>query len=155
METIQYYHLSKSRVSAGTCHSYSWHQTCHTRHKQYSLQSLPSLLEVCSYQLRSDGGFYHFQAKILHSGYQIHICNRSNWERNSPIRLLSFGTLPTPHRLLFGHKTHQKRTNCQVWLCTHRLFFHQICRFQRSSCKLQQKVNDCDAFVLNVYTMWQ
>ena len=35
-------------------------------------------------------------------------------EKNQPSRSASSETLSTLHRLLFGHKTHQRQTDCQV-----------------------------------------
>ena len=58
---------------------------------------------------------------------------RSNRGRNQRNRPVSSGTLSTPHRLLFGHRTHRRHLNHQGRLHKHRWLFDLICTAQHSS----------------------
>ena len=104
--------------------------------------------------MRSGGEFCPVRAKIHHKDHQNQLCNRSSLGKNQQSRSVSSETLSTPHRLLFGHKTHQRQTDCQVWWCTHRLFSHQIGRFHRSFYKLKEKRNDRNFYMVQVGCTW-
>ena len=64
-------------------------------------------------------------------------CSHPNRGRNQPSHPVSSGTLSTPHRLLFGHKTHQRLQHYQDRLGKHRLYVYRPCKLQHSSCKLK------------------
>ena len=112
------------------------HQTSRTERRQFGCQSLQDLLEDCLI-LSSGDEYCPVRAKTLHSDFQILFDSIPSRGRNQPSRPVSFGTLSTPHPLLFGHNRLQRLQLCQGRWCKHRCFGNQLRTAQRSFCILK------------------
>ena len=120
------------------CYSHLPHQRNRTRRKLFFQSCLQDPLEACFVVLSGDESC-PVRAKIRHSDFRSLVCSHPNRGRNQPSHPVSSGTLSTPHRLLFGHRTHQRLQCYQGRWCKHRLFVHHPCRLQHNSCKLKMQ----------------
>ncbi len=108
--------------SACICFSRWKRQRSCTRRKLFFHSCLPVPLEACFFLLSGDE-CCPVQAKIHRLDFQSLVCSHPSRGRNQPSHPVSSGTLSTPHRLLFGHKTHQRHRHCQDRSYKHRWFF--------------------------------
>ena len=99
-------------------------------------QSSPKDPHVACFVLLSGDESCLVRAKTHHSDSQSLVCSHPSRGRNQPSRPVSFGTLPTPHRLLFGHSTHRRHRCCRGRRNRHRFSDYQLCRVRHNSCKL-------------------
>ena len=118
------------------CLALQQHQTSRTERRQFGCPSLQDPLEACLV-LSSGDESCPVRAKTLHSDFQILFYRIPSRRRNQPSRPVSFGTLSSPHRLLFGHNTLQRLQLCQGRWCKHRCLENQLRTAQRSFCILE------------------
>ena len=123
------------------CCSHLPHQRSRTRRKLFFQSCLQDLLEACFFVLSGDESC-PVRAKIPRSDFRSLVCSHPNRGRNQPSHPVSSGTLSTPHRLLFGHRTHQRLQNYQGRWYKHHLFVCQPCRRRHSSCRLKMQNKD-------------
>ena len=107
-----------------------------TERRQFGYRSLQDPLEACLV-LSLGGESCPVRAKTLHSDFQILFYSIPSCRKNQPSRQVSFGTLSSPHRLLFGHNTLQRLQLCQGRWCKRRCFENQLLTAQRSFCILE------------------
>ena len=114
---------------------WKYQRRCNQRKLCFHL-CLQGPLEACFVLLSGDES-YPVPAKIHRSDFQSLVCSHPSRGRNQPIHPASFGTLSTPHRLLFGRRTRQRHRHCQGRWYKHRLVVFHLCRVRHSSYKLK------------------
>ena len=100
------YYPNMFQDSTCICFSHLQHQKSRIQHKLFFQSSLQDPHEAC-FALLSGDEFCPVRAKIHHSDFQSLVCSHPSLDRNQPNRPVSFGTLSTPHRPIFGHNKHQ------------------------------------------------
>ena len=111
------------------------HQKSRIQRKLF-FQSSPQDPHVACFVLLSGDESCPVRAKTHHSDFQNLVCSHPSRGRNQPSRPVSSGTLPTPHRLLFGHSTHRRHLCCRGRRNRHRFSDYQLCRVRHNSCEL-------------------
>ena len=129
------YYPNTFQDSTCNCFSHLQRQKSRIQRKLFFQSCLQDPHEAC-FALLSGDEFCPVRAKIHHSDFQSLVCSHPSLGRNQPNRPVSFGTLSTPHRPIFGHNKHRRHQCCRGQWNRHHCFACQLCRVHHSSCKL-------------------
>ena len=98
---------------------------------------LPSRLEACYCCSQSAGESCPVRARTRRSNYRSRVCSHPTLGRNLQSRQIASERPSNLHRLLFGHRTLQIHPNHQDRFWTLHWSCYQICKFRRSSGRLE------------------
>ena len=133
--------------------SHLQHQKSRIQHKLFFQLCLQDPHEACFVLLSGDESC-PVRAKTHHSDFQSLVCSLPSRGRNQPSRPVSFGTLPTPHRLSFGHSTHRRHLCCRGRWNRHRFSVYQLCRVRHNSCKLERYDKYLHSFFSHYFSIY-